>query len=169
MPCSCGDVPVMNVACTLQVTAGVTVSSLAVPPSRASAESRGVRGPRCRGVNPTTIMASTGFKVLSSNTKTTCGYIATCQSGNQSGTLSSEIGAVAFRRREPSEMNAIAVGDPSTQTLLKLARVSKRPTVWTNVIAGAAITNAGATIADVAVIGLAMTAFYVGGMYLNDF
>jgi 4-hydroxybenzoate polyprenyltransferase len=66
-------------------------------------------------------------------------------------------------------MNAIAVGVPSTQTLLKLGRVSNLPTVWTNVIAGAAITNAVATIADVAVIGLAMTAFYVGGMYLNDF
>ena len=53
----------MNVAWTLQVTAGVTVSSFAMLPSRASAESRGVSGPRCRGVNPTTIMASTGFKI----------------------------------------------------------------------------------------------------------
>jgi len=32
-------------------------------PSRASAASRGVRGPRCRGVNATTIIASTGFTV----------------------------------------------------------------------------------------------------------
>jgi hypothetical protein len=54
----------MKEAWTLQVTAGVTVSSVAMLPSRASAESRGVRGPRCRGVNPTTIIASTGFKLL---------------------------------------------------------------------------------------------------------
>jgi 4-hydroxybenzoate polyprenyltransferase len=47
--------------------------------------------------------------------------------------------------------------------------VSNLPTVWTNVIAGATIANAAATIADVAVVGLVMTAFYVGGMYLNDF
>jgi 4-hydroxybenzoate polyprenyltransferase len=66
-------------------------------------------------------------------------------------------------------MNVVAVRVPSTLTLLKLGRVSNLPTVWTNVIAGAAITNAVATIADVAVIGLAMTAFYAGGMYLNDF
>jgi len=66
-------------------------------------------------------------------------------------------------------MNVVAVGVPSTQTLLKLGRVSNLPTVWTNVIAGAAITNAAAPVADVATIGLAMTAFYVGGMYLNDF
>jgi 4-hydroxybenzoate polyprenyltransferase len=47
--------------------------------------------------------------------------------------------------------------------------VSNLPTVWTNVIAGATIANAAATIADLAVVGLVMTAFYVGGMYLNDF
>ena len=56
----------MKVAWTLQVTAGVTVSSVAMAPSRASAESRGVKGPRCRGVNPTTIIASTGFNCSSS-------------------------------------------------------------------------------------------------------
>ena len=56
----------MKVACTLQVTAGVTVSERAMAPSRASAESRGVKGPRCRGVSPTTIIASTGFKRTSS-------------------------------------------------------------------------------------------------------
>jgi heme O synthase-like polyprenyltransferase len=66
-------------------------------------------------------------------------------------------------------MNVVAVRAPRTQTLLRLGRVSNLPTVWTNVIAAAAITNAVATVADVFVIGLAMTAFYVGGMYLNDF
>lgn len=66
-------------------------------------------------------------------------------------------------------MTVVAVRAPSAQTLLRLGRVSNLPTVWTNVIAGATIANAAATIADVAVVGLAMTAFYVGGMYLNDF
>jgi 4-hydroxybenzoate polyprenyltransferase len=47
--------------------------------------------------------------------------------------------------------------------------VSNLPTVWTNVIAGATIANTAANIVDVAFVGLAMTAFYVGGMYLNDF
>jgi 4-hydroxybenzoate polyprenyltransferase len=47
--------------------------------------------------------------------------------------------------------------------------VSNLPTVWTNVIAGATIANTAANITEVALVGLAMTAFYVGGMYLNDF
>src|ERR1700749_2199129 len=66
-------------------------------------------------------------------------------------------------------MNVVAVRVPSTQTLLRLGRVSNLPTVWTNVIAGATIANAAARPADIVMIGLAMTAFYVGGMYLNDF
>ncbi len=66
-------------------------------------------------------------------------------------------------------MTVVAVRAPSAQTLLRLGRVSNLPTVWTNVIAGATIANAAATIADLAVVGLVMTAFYVGGMYLNDF
>jgi 4-hydroxybenzoate polyprenyltransferase len=47
--------------------------------------------------------------------------------------------------------------------------VSNLPTVWTNVIAGATIANSTAKPANVVMIGLAMTAFYVSGMYLNDF
>jgi len=66
-------------------------------------------------------------------------------------------------------MNVVALRAPNAQTLLRLGRVSNLPTVWTNVIAGATIANAAATLADIAVVGLAMTAFYVGGMYLNDF
>jgi hypothetical protein len=66
-------------------------------------------------------------------------------------------------------MNVVALRSPSAQTLLRLGRVSNLPTVWTNVIAGATIANAAANIVDVALVGLAMTAFYVGGMYLNDF
>jgi len=67
-------------------------------PSRASAESRGVRGPKCRGVNPTTIIASTCFNVFSSlvagrhcRPGATRQHETACQTGKQSGTLSSEI------------------------------------------------------------------------------
>jgi UbiA prenyltransferase family len=66
-------------------------------------------------------------------------------------------------------MNVVALRAPSAQTLLRLGRVSNLPTVWTNVLAGATITNAAATPFDIALVGLAMTAFYVGGMFLNDF
>jgi len=66
-------------------------------------------------------------------------------------------------------MNVVAVRAPSAQTLLRLGRVSNLPTIWTNVIAGATIAKPAATLFDVAVVGLAMSAFYVGGMYLNDF
>jgi hypothetical protein len=66
-------------------------------------------------------------------------------------------------------MTVAAVSKPTAHTLLRLGRVSNLPTVWTNVIAGAVIANPSAPAADVAVAGLSMTAFYVGGMYLNDF
>jgi hypothetical protein len=66
-------------------------------------------------------------------------------------------------------MNVVAMRAPSAQTLLRLGRVSNLPTVWTNVIAGATIANPTAPLLDVAIVALAMTAFYVGGMYLNDF
>ena len=62
MPCAEGFSPVIKLAWTLQVTAGVTVCSGAMAPSRASAERRGVSAPRWRGVSPTTIIARTGFK-----------------------------------------------------------------------------------------------------------
>jgi hypothetical protein len=52
----------MKLAWTLQVTAGVMVCSGAMAPSRASAERRGVKVPKWRGVSPTTIIAKTGFK-----------------------------------------------------------------------------------------------------------
>jgi 4-hydroxybenzoate polyprenyltransferase len=54
-------------------------------------------------------------------------------------------------------------------TLLRLGRISNLPTVWTNVIAGAVIAGGTARADEVALLALAMSAFYVGGMYLNDF
>lgn len=53
-------------------------------------------------------------------------------------------------------------------TLLRLGRVSNLPTVWTNVVAATAITGADPLSPRTALVLAAMTAFYVGGMYLND-
>jgi UbiA prenyltransferase family protein len=65
---------------------------------------------------------------------------------------------------------AIAAPKPSIlETLLKLGRVSNLPTVWTNVLAGTVL--AGGTWQDhrIAIVLAAMSLFYVGGMYLNDY
>ncbi len=51
---------------------------------------------------------------------------------------------------------------------LRLGRVSNVPTVWTNVVAGAALSGADLSVAMVAGLALAFSLFYVGGMYLND-
>jgi heme O synthase-like polyprenyltransferase len=67
-------------------------------------------------------------------------------------------------------MNATAaVRMPRLSTLLRLGRISNIPTVWTNVLAGSVIAGGDRNPDRVALIMVAMTAFYVGGMYLNDF
>jgi hypothetical protein len=66
-------------------------------------------------------------------------------------------------------MSAAAVRVPSLSTLLRLGRISNLPTVWTNVLAGSVIAGGGHHPDQIALILIAMTAFYVGGMYLNDF
>jgi hypothetical protein len=67
-------------------------------------------------------------------------------------------------------MNATAaVRMPRLSTLLRLGRISNIPTVWTNVLAGSVIAGGETHPNQIALIMLAMTAFYVGGMYLNDF
>jgi 4-hydroxybenzoate polyprenyltransferase len=54
------------------------------------------------------------------------------------------------------------------RTALRLGRVSNLPTVWTNVMAGLAL-NQGALAPEVIVpLGIAVSLFYVAGMYLND-
>lgn len=50
---------------------------------------------------------------------------------------------------------------------LRLGRVSNLPTVWSNVLAGSALAGA-ATDVSIFYTVLAASAFYVGGMYLND-
>ena len=53
-------------------------------------------------------------------------------------------------------------------TALKLGRVSNLPTVWTNSMAGIALT--GSAIADMRTLFviIALSLFYIGGMFLND-
>ena len=51
---------------------------------------------------------------------------------------------------------------------LKLGRVSNLPTVWTNAVAGALLAGGNPGDARFSLVLLAMTLFYVGGMYLND-
>jgi len=66
-------------------------------------------------------------------------------------------------------MTVAAVGTPSLLTLLKLGRVSNLPTVWTDVLAGALLSGGAWHGWRIAVVLLAMTLFYTGGMYLNDY
>jgi UbiA prenyltransferase family protein len=65
-------------------------------------------------------------------------------------------------------MIAAAKPVPALSTLLRLGRMSNLPTVWTNVVAGSIIAG-GAQPDQLTLTMTAMTAFYVGGMYLNDF
>ena len=56
----------------------------------------------------------------------------------------------------------------SWATALRLGRVSNLPTVWTNVLAGVVLSGAILTPMSFALLLLALSLFYVGGMYLND-
>jgi 4-hydroxybenzoate polyprenyltransferase len=51
---------------------------------------------------------------------------------------------------------------------LKLGRVSNLPTVWTNAVAGALLAGARPGAGTLLTLALALSAYYVGGMYLND-
>lgn len=66
-------------------------------------------------------------------------------------------------------MHVTSTRAPGFETLLRLGRVSNLPTVWTNVLA-ATVLAAGATQGwRTGLVVLAMSLFYVGGMYLNDY
>ena len=54
-------------------------------------------------------------------------------------------------------------------TLLRLGRVSNLPTVWTNVLAGAVLSGGDWRSWRLGLMLVAMSSFYVGGMYLNDY
>jgi 4-hydroxybenzoate polyprenyltransferase len=66
-------------------------------------------------------------------------------------------------------MSVAAAHAFGASALLRLGRISNLPTVWTNVIAGAVIAGGTHNAGEIALVALAMSAFYVGGMYLNDF
>jgi 4-hydroxybenzoate polyprenyltransferase len=51
---------------------------------------------------------------------------------------------------------------------LALARVSNLPTVWTNVLAGMALTSGTLHWPTLATVAAAISALYTGGMFLND-
>ncbi len=51
---------------------------------------------------------------------------------------------------------------------LELGRVSNLPTVWTNVAAGAVLAGGAADARHLLPVVVALSAFYAGGMYLND-
>jgi len=51
---------------------------------------------------------------------------------------------------------------------LRLGRVSNLPTVWTNVLAGAILSGGPLDGRMMAALLVALSLFYVGGMYLND-
>lgn len=51
---------------------------------------------------------------------------------------------------------------------LLLARGSNLPTIWTNVIAGAALTGAPMTLATLLPVAAGMSCFYTAGMWMND-
>jgi hypothetical protein len=53
-------------------------------------------------------------------------------------------------------------------TLLRLGRVSNLPTVWTNTLAATALAGGDAFSQRTGLVVVAMSLFYVGGMYLND-
>jgi len=54
------------------------------------------------------------------------------------------------------------------RTLLTLGRTSNLPTVWSNVLAGAVLSGALFGPAALGVLALCGSAFYEGGMFLND-
>ncbi len=63
----------------------------------------------------------------------------------------------------------IAVKPLPFETLLKLGRVSNLPTVWTDVLAGTVLAGGAVRSWQFGLLLLAMSLFYVGGMYLNDY
>lgn len=54
------------------------------------------------------------------------------------------------------------------RTALRLGRASNLPTVWTNAMAGSALAGGELRPAVVVPLALALSLFYVAGMYLND-
>lgn len=65
-------------------------------------------------------------------------------------------------------IRATRVRRPRWRSYLLLSRVSNVPTVWTNVLAGMAASGAVLAPETFLKVGIAISLFYVGGMFLND-
>lgn len=65
-------------------------------------------------------------------------------------------------------MGPAAARGVSPRTVLRLGRVSNLPTVWTNALAGAVLAAGALGGGPLLLAALALTLFYVGGMWLND-
>lgn len=67
-------------------------------------------------------------------------------------------------------MNSLIAQAPPLGVYLRLGRVSNLPTVWTNVLAGTFVMGGNAALAHPGlwVVLVAISAFYLAGMYLND-
>jgi hypothetical protein len=65
-------------------------------------------------------------------------------------------------------MGSTAVSSVSWPIALRLGRVSNLPTVWTNVLAGTVLSGAPHALGRAPPLMLALSLFYVAGMYLND-
>jgi hypothetical protein len=65
-------------------------------------------------------------------------------------------------------MGPSAIFGVSWSVALRLGRVSNLPTVWTNVLAGTVLSGAPWAPGHVLTLMLALSLFYVAGMYFND-
>ena len=66
-------------------------------------------------------------------------------------------------------MAVAALGARSLTALARLGRVSSLPTVWTNVLAATVLAGGDWQTLRTGGVLVAMSLFYVGGMYLNDY
>ncbi len=57
---------------------------------------------------------------------------------------------------------------PRWRVYLDLGRVSNLPTVWTNCLAGAALSGSALEMPALLLLAAALSCFYTGGMFLND-
>jgi hypothetical protein len=66
-------------------------------------------------------------------------------------------------------MTAVSQQTVSPKVLLRLGRVSNLPTVWTNVLAATVLAGGTWQNTRTVIVLVAMSLFYIGGMYLNDY
>ena len=66
------------------------------------------------------------------------------------------------------QTSPIAIRRGRWRSYLVLSRISNLPTVWTNVLAGMCLSSAIVSTDVFFRVGLAISLFYMGGMFLND-